>query len=129
MIVTIFFHLNSSIIMPFSTFDVIRIGSQLVGFHDVYEKDDNEISDLDRRRFLDHFGLLPETVAKIFDDLRESNAPKQSLQNILMCVHWLFCYPTEAELASRWGITENTVRRRNWIVIKTLYDVIVPGKV
>lgn len=64
---------------------------------------------LNVKRFRAFYGVGPQTVKAIFDDLRD-NHPSIKLRDLLMTLNWFKLYDTEHVLAGRWGYCEDHIR-------------------
>lgn len=73
-------------------------------------------------RFRAHYGSNPLVYAQIWEDLQLARIPDaefveataQNFKLFLMSVHFLKCYPTEAQLSATFNICEKTVRKWCW---------------
>jgi hypothetical protein len=72
-------------------------------------------------RFKSHYGSDPAMYAQIWEDLQFTTIPGTRIDtctvyssHFLMTIHFLKCYPSEAQLAASFSICEKTARKWHW---------------
>ena len=94
--------------LSISTPDMFALGLQVAGFTLANSQRTNMI------RFLDTYGVHPETLVAILNDLQMSNNPDARVDNpdlvhFLLTFDWLKSYNTYPNLVSRWKLDEKTI--------------------
>jgi hypothetical protein len=86
-------------------------------------------------RFKAFFGSHPVVYAAIWEDLQTTEIAeariddfKTNADQFLMAIHFLKCYPTEAQLAGLFQICEETARKWVWFYVKKI-QALKRGKV
>ena len=83
--------------------------------------------DTNVKRFVSHFGSIPEVVVLIFEDLQLTDIdearldPKDvNLKFFLMALHFLKCYPTENEREAMFDISPKWGREKVWLYVQKI---------
>ena len=79
----------------------------------------------DRRRFYSAYGLTPETIKAIFDDLHtldigKSSIRKPNIKFLLMTLNWWKEYRTEENMAGHWKMSEKTFEKHVWAYTRAI---------
>ena len=78
------------------------------------------------KRFTDHYGMLPSTVAKVWQMLRDSNVPAARLEknakptHLLLALSFLWNYETEQGYSRDFKMTKKTGRKWHWIYVRKI---------
>ena len=80
--------------------DILHVGLTYVGFD--AGRQSTVCLNENKERFREHYGVPPEAVVPMFNDLRDK-FPDLQYKKALMTLHWLKAYPTERQLSGTWG--------------------------
>lgn len=102
--------------------EVLFRGLVLVGFSAIRQGKVSRSTNLGR--FRSHYGSNPSVYAKIWEDLQTLPIPEAhidsregqfiNLDNFLLAMHFLKCYPTETQLAASFKVCEKTAGKCSW---------------
>jgi hypothetical protein len=98
--------------------EILRNGLLLVGF-DV-RRQENVKRETNVGRFRTHYGSDPVVYAQIWEDLQTTEnleariSEKASIDSFFQGIHFLKCYPKEAERAGTFKMCETTARTWGW---------------
>ena len=98
--------------------DILFKGLQAVGASARHCSNDTSLSKR-VRRFKACFGSHPLVIARNWHDLREIDT-ERNLSRYFMSLFWLKIYPTEALLACKFNLHEETVRLWCWFYAECL---------
>jgi hypothetical protein len=109
-------------VVHISAADFLAIGLDVAGFNG---RQANRSAKTNKRRFLGHYGVTPESCSKIFDDLQTTQIPearisKPDVDNFLMGLCWLKTYPIEEESAGKFKVVEKTARKHVWKYVNAI---------
>lgn len=83
----------------------------------------------DNRRFYSSYGLTPETIKAIFDDLQtldigqELRIQKPNIKFLLMTLNWWKEYRTENNMAGHWKVSEKTFEKHVWAYTRAIQAI------
>ncbi len=95
--------------VPIDEHNLLSLGLTLGGFPEFRQKVDDVLKM--RRRFRAFYGVSPRALVALYHDLL-TIFPKVDPGQLLMSMNWLKLYDTEHVMAGRWGLDEETIRRR-----------------
>jgi hypothetical protein len=104
---------------------VFRYGLDLAG-HQWPHQSLDKASKLDIERFRQAYGLGPNTILLVFQDIQSRDMLGElaidrgsSMKDMLMALSWLKTYPMEHNHAGKWKLSENTARSRTWRYVRS----------
>jgi len=109
---------------------VFKFGIEKTG-HPIWVKDAlDKITKLDNERFRQSYGIGPDTLVKVFQDLQSAEIMGEyaiknpSMYNFLMTLHWLRVYNKECNHAGFWHMSENSARDKTWALVKAIQKLV-----
>ena len=103
---------------------VLHQGLNSVGFRNHRVQNVSRATNVER--FRAHYGSNPLVYAQIWEDLQQLihfEATAKDFHLFLMSVHFLKCYPTEAQLAATFNVCEKTVRKWCWFFARKIQEL------
>lgn len=104
--------------------EVLKLGLVLVGYG--RERQKRVRGETNHSRFRSNYGFAPLVYAQIWNDLQVASDDAAridatqigvTLENFLFSLLFLKTYPTEEQLAGRWGYCETIVRKWAWFFL------------
>lgn len=103
---------------------ILRFGLELMGIDHERHKAKSNLRD-----FRSHYGMNPVIYAHIWYDMQTTNVQEARidtsqegvcLKNFLFALYYLRTYPTEDQLAPRWGLSVKTARKWGWFFLEKI---------
>jgi hypothetical protein len=105
---------------------LMKRGLKLVGYSKKRQK--NVCLDTSYDRFRAHYGSNPEVYAQLFIDLQTTTIPEANIaekdlciDDFLMSLHFLKCYPTELQQEALFKVSDRTARKWTWFYITKIH--------
>ena len=114
--------------LRFTTFQIFCYGLRQTG-REFTKASLDEATKHDKRRFQSAYGLTPEAIKAIFDDLHDLDIGHEScirhpnIKFLFMTLNWWKEYRTEENMAGKWKMSEKTFEKHVWAYTKAIQAI------
>lgn len=120
-------NMNLALPPPHCAHDIFQYGCLIAGYKTAATKSEEQVTKADVGRFRSSFGVSPEAIACLIDDLNlqavtERYTPPKA-KELLITLNWLCEYSTESSMSGRFQMSELTIRRKIKANLERIYEL------